>query len=248
MPYHSTETVCGITGTLPGTLKNWRHAGLITSPVKPDGYSSGQLSHIFSVVEMTSHGNTLHEVALMLSQGSGTTRSGWECRQEELNNQLRNASDILLDKSIRQVGTDYCGDDFVNSYLRPLNLWLREDASEGAAERQSRFHLAVIRHARRVMDASNRRNAVPLFLEAVSVSDLTEIWMEAIRLTGQGFRVELAFDVTGLPANARKHYEHHLMWCGAGITPLMHWNYRHRLLDGLPAMLCGPDQTMLAAA
>jgi len=140
MPYHSTETVCGITGTLPGTLRNWRRAGLITAPEQPDGYSQGQLSRIFTVLDMTSRGDTLREIALQLNGVPETHRSGWECRQEELNNQLSNPSDKLLEARIRRVGNDYCGDDFVNCYLRPLNLWLRTDLTEGADKRQARFH------------------------------------------------------------------------------------------------------------
>ena len=149
---------------------------------------------------------------------------------------------------MRLVDKDDCRDDCVSCYLRPLNLWLRADMSGGAGARQARFHEAVVRHARHIISAAHRRKSVPLFLEAVSVTDLTEIWMEAIRLTGQGFKVEVSFEASGTPASAERQYEHHLMWCGAGISQLMHWNYRHRLLDGLPALLCGPDQTMLTAA
>ncbi|MGK3114763.1 MerR family transcriptional regulator [Candidatus Pantoea formicae] len=248
MPYHSTDTVCGITGTLPGTLRTWRRAGLITAPEQSDGYSAGQLSRIFTVLDMTSRGDTLHEVAQQLKGHPNAARSGWACQQEELNHQLKNTSDALLEARIRLIGNDYCGDDFVNCYLRPLNLWLRADMSHGAEERQARFHQAVVKHARHIISAAHRRKSVPLFLEAVSVTDTTEIWMEAIRLTGQGFRVEISSEVTGVPANAERYYEHHLMWCGAGISQLMHWNYRHRLLDGLPALLCGPEQAILTAA
>lgn len=59
MPHYSTDTVCGITGILPATLKNWRRAGLISSPLSEKGYSSGQLTRIFSVLEMTDSGDTL---------------------------------------------------------------------------------------------------------------------------------------------------------------------------------------------
>ncbi|MCE0491055.1 MerR family transcriptional regulator [Pantoea sp. Mb-10] len=248
MPHYSTDTVCGITGLLPAILKNWRRAGLISAPSSDKGYSSGQLTRIFSVLEMTDSGDTLSEVHQRLYSAAYISRSGWACRQEELTQQLRIASDNLLQKRLQQVGNDYSSEAFVNDYLRPLNLWLRSDVSEGANERQTRFHAAVMHHAQRTMSAAFRRKSIPLFLEAVSVNDATEIWMESIRLVGQGFRVEVASEAKGVPATASYRHAHHLMWCGAGISQLMQWNYRHKLKDGIPALLCGPNQTLLQAA
>ena len=247
MRFYSTDTVCGITGVLPCTLRNWKRAGLISSAETPDGYSINQLTHIRIVLALTAGGSTLCEIHALLRGKPALHHSKWECRQEELYEQLHNPSDTALYARMRQMGNDYCGDDFVNAYLRPLNLWLRTDTSPGASLRLARFHAAVVSHAQCVMRSSARRKSVPLFLEAVSVTDPTEIWMEAIRLTGQGCRVELSSEATGIPASPLRRYEHHLMWCGAGLPLLMRWNYRNRLRDNQPVMLCGPDQTLLPA-
>lgn len=246
MSLHTTDTVCGITGILPSTLRNWRRAGLISAPERPDGYSNSQLNRIFTVLGMTASGDSLSEIRSYLQGDAFARHSGWECRQEELISQLQDKSDELLKERIRQIGRDYSGEDFVNAYLRPLNLWLRADLRDGSEIRQGRFHSAVVRHARDEMNAAHRRRAVPLFLEAVSVTDLTEIWMEAIRLTGQGFRVEISPHASGEPAIAEQYYEHHLMWCGNGISDLMNTIFRSRHQAGHPALLCGPDQTIRA--
>lgn len=246
MSYHTTDTVCAIAGILPATLRNWRRAGLIAAPDKVEGYGASQITRILNLREMSAEGATLSEIRLRLHGKVLSAQSGWQCRQEELIEQLRHPSDELLQNRIRQVGTDYSSDDFVNCYLRPLNLWLRDDKSPDAALRLERFHRAVYKHACRVIGAAYRRKTVPMFLEAISVTDPTEIWMEAIRLTGQGCRLEVSPQPTGIPANAGLRYEHHLMRCGAGISQLMLWNYRHRLRDGLPVRLSGPDQNMIA--
>lgn len=98
------------------------------------------------------------------------------------------------------------------------------------------------------MRASVRRRSVTVFLEAISVADATEIWMEAIRLAGQGCRVELSENVTGVPAVARRKHDHHLMWCGAGISEAMRRSFQNRLNNGRPVMLTGPDRSLLATA
>lgn len=83
--------------------------------------------------------------------------------------------------------------------------------------------------------------SVPLFLEAVSVTDETEIGMDAIRLNGQEFRVEVAAVASGKPVVAYRRFEHHLMWCSDGITPLMNAAYQSMLEAGQPVMQTGTD-------
>lgn len=248
MHLYSVETVCAFTGTLPATLQKWQRAGLISQPAQHGRYTHTQLSLIQRVLALTATGSTLPEIYLFLQSGLPLPASSWDCRQSEMRHQLHNASDSLLQRRMRQMGSDYSGDDFVNACLRPLNQQLRSDNAPGSATRQTRFHDVVVFHARTCMRASVFRNAIPVFLEAVSVRDATEIWIEAIRLTGQGCRVEVSEHVTGVPARARHRHEHHLMWCGAGISRLMQWNYREQLRDDKSVLLSGPDAALFAAA
>ncbi|WP_313656062.1 MerR family transcriptional regulator [Pantoea sp.] len=152
--------------------------------------------------------------------------------------------DADIERELQMMSIDYCGDDYVNRYLRPLNLWLRSDLSEGANQRQMRFHQAVLRQWERLAQAARQRSTVRLFLEAVSVTDETEIWMEAIRLNGQGFRVEVAAEASGVPAVAQQRFEHHLMWCGDGICASMKAAFHASLEAGEPIMLTGTDTTL----
>ncbi|WP_187492321.1 MerR family transcriptional regulator [Pantoea agglomerans] len=240
MPQHSTDTVCGLVGVLPETLRRWRRAGLITPP-GPAGYSDNQLTRALCVREMTSGGHTLFDIHTAFNWPSVTLPGGWACREEDMLHLLAHNTDADVDRELQMMNTDYCGDDYVNRYLRPLNLWLRTDLSEGAARRQQRFHSAVVSQWERLALASQRRSTVPLFLEAVSVTDETEIWMEAIRLNGQGFRVEVAADASGIPAVAQRRFEHHLMWCGDGISASMKAAFHSSLEAGEPIMLTGTN-------
>ena len=241
MPFHSTNTVCGIVGVLPETLRRWRRAGLISSPSK-EGYSDAQLSATLRVLDLTAGGNTLFDIHATLRWPGLSLRGGWVFREEEMLQLLHYHTDEDVRREMRMMATDYCTDDFVNCYLRPLNLWLRNDASEGGPERQDRFHEAVMAQWSLMASASARRAAIPLFLEAVSVTDSTEIWMEAIRLTGQGFRVEVADTCTGVPAVALRRHEHHLLWCGNGIGAAMRDHFNRCLERGEAVRLTGGDR------
>lgn len=244
----STNNISDLTGIMPETLRNWRRAGLIQSPDCNGMYSDSQLTRLRYVLDLTSSGSTLREIREFLAGSGMHPRASWECRQEEMHEQLGDSSDAALRAHMRRMGRDYAGDDFVNAFLKPLNLWLRADNRAGSGLRQERFHNAVVLNAQATMRASDRRRSVTVFLEAMSVADATEIWMEAIRLGGQGCRVELSENVTGVPAVALRKYEHHLMWCGAGISEAMRRNFQDSLGNGSPVMLTGPDRSLLAAA
>ena len=240
MPHHTTDTVCGLVGVLPETLRRWRRAGLITPP-GPAGYSDNQLTRALCVREMTSGGHTLFDIHTALNWPNVALSGGWACREEDILQLLANNPDADIDRELQMMNTDYCGDDYVNCYLRPLNLWLRADLSDGADMRLQRFHAAVVAQWERLSLAARRRSTVPLFLEAVSVTDETEIWMEAIRLNGQGFRVEVAAVASGQPAVAQCRFEHHLMCCGDGISASMKAAFNASLEAGKPIMLTGTN-------
>lgn len=243
MPHHSTDTVCGLVGVLPETLRRWRRAGLITPP-GATGYSDQQLTRALCVREMTSGGHTLFDIHAALNWPGVTLPGGWACREEDMLQLLASYPDADIERELQMMSTDYCSDDYVNRYLRPLNLWLRSDLSEGAAQRQMRFHTAVLRQWEQLARGALRRSTVPLFLEAVSVTDETEIWMEAIRLNGQGFRVEVAAEASGVPAVAQQRFEHHLMWCGDGICAQMKAAFHASLEAGEPVMLTDTDTAL----
>ncbi|MBS0883231.1 MerR family transcriptional regulator [Pantoea sp. JGM49] len=244
MPYHSTDTVCGFAGILPETLRRWRRAGLVATPGRP-GYTDAQLSEVLRVRDLTAEGHRLCDVYAVMQWPALTLSGGWAFREEEMLLLLHRSPDEDVQTEMRKMATDYCTEDFINRYLRPLNLWLRSDLSSDAGGRLARFHRSVLEQWRLMSQAAGGRRCAPLFLEAVSVSDETEIWMEAIRLTGQGFRVEVA--AAGQRTAHRRH-EHHLMWCGNGISPSDMRRYRLRAGAGESVMLTGPDTGLRSAA
>lgn len=242
MTLYITDTLCAMTGVLPVTLRNWRRAGLVPHVRNSKGiYSRSDYTRVLQVLDLTNAGDTLPEIYQLLNDPYHYRRSGWQCRTEEVLTQLNQASAESLNRLIQALGTNYGGEAFINSLLRPLNLWLRSDVGPGASLRLARFHTAVLRHADRMMALSEKQKCVPVFLEAASTTDDTEIWLETIRLIGQGCRVELSAEVTDIPAKPTRKYEHHLIWCGAGLSAGMKKHYIRKLAQDYPVMLCGTN-------
>ncbi|ADI78376.1 MULTISPECIES: MerR family transcriptional regulator [Pantoea] len=245
MQFHTTDTVCAITGTHPANLKRWMKQGLLTSQQNADEWSNAHLSEIHTLVGLTATGATLNEIRQGLQDASAVKTYGWAARKGDMLWQLEFGTPLSLSRQMHNMSSNYSGDDLITNLLRPLSVWLYADHRQGASRRLHRFEQTVKQQADKVMRVSSRNeSSVPLFLEAVSVLDKTEIWLEAIRLTAMGFNVAVDSRATGQPAIKTAIHQHHVMWCGAGISQVMQDYFEQQSEDGFPVMLSGPDRNL----
>lgn len=245
MQIYTTDTVCAITGTHPANLKRWMKLGLLTPQQNSESWSDDHLSEIRILVGLTATGATLDEIKAGQQAASTVTTYGWAARKGDMLWQLEFGTPLSLSRQMHNMSSNYSGDDFIINLLRPLSVWLYADQRMGASRRLDRFEQSVQQQADKVMRVSSRNeSSIPLFLEAVSVLDKTEIWLEAIRLTAMGFNVAVDSRATGQPALKTEHHQHHVMWCGAGITQQMQDYFEQQSQDGHPVMLSGPDRNL----
>lgn len=245
MQLYTTDTVCALTGTHPANLKRWMKHGLLSSQQNPESWSVRHLSEIRILVGLTATGATLDEIKSGQLTASAVKTYGWAARKGDMLWQLEFGTPLSLSRQMHNMSSNYSGDDFIINLLRPLSVWLYADQRRGSPRRLDRFEQSVQQQADKVMRASSRNeSSIPLFLEAVSVLDKTEIWLEAIRLTAMGFNVAVDSRATGQPAIKTELHQHHVMWCGAGITQQMQDYFEQQSQDGHPVMLSGPDRNL----
>ena len=237
---YSSDTVCALTGIDSFTLKRWYRSGFIHKGVGKDQWSDAQLQPVLLMREMTSNGATIRELKTAQETANPLRSGGWAARRGDMLWQLEFGSERSLAILLRKLASNFAGDDFVLRLLLPLNQWLRDDTRTGACGRLARFHSLIVAHAGSLIRSAARTAAVPLLLENVSEKNQTEIWLEAIRLSGQGFCVEMQ-SADAINSSASSH-PHHLLWCGAGLTEFMHEHYLTRLNKGESVLLCGPDR------
>ncbi|RPD99843.1 hypothetical protein BBB56_13420 [Candidatus Pantoea deserta] len=240
---YSSETICALSGADRLNLKRWYRSGLIKGAGAAQEWSDAQLQDVLHMTQMTREGATIREIKIAQDAQLPVRTGGWAARRGDMLWQLEFGSDHSLTRLLRKLASNFTGDDLVLKLLRPLNHWLRDDTRSGADRRRARFHLLILDHADSVNRSSQRFAAVPLLLESLSERDKTEVWLESIRLSSQGFRVELRPLAAAVDVGAHDH-EHHLLWCGAGITEVMHQDFLTRLAEGQHVMLCGPDSRL----
>lgn len=246
MQFHTTDTICAFTGTHPANLKRWMKQGLLTAQADAESWSDDHLREIHTLMNLMATGATLEEIRQSQQAASTVKTQGWAARKGDMLWQLEFGTPLSLSRQMHHMASNYSGDDLIINLLRPLSSWLHADQRQGAARRLDRFEQTVLQQAGRVKRASSRSvTAVPLFLEAVSVLDKTEIWLEAIRLTAMGFDVAVDARASGKPATKIQNHEHHVMWCGAGISQAMQDYFEQESQAGHPIMLSGPDRNLL---
>lgn len=237
---YSSETICAISGAALFNLKRWYRSGFIHKHASDHDWTEAQLQEVMDITRLTSQGATIREIKTAQASARVVRTGGWAARRGDMLWQLEFGSEQSLTGLLRKLASNFTGDDFVLRLLLPLHQWLREDTRAGACRRIERFHHLIVAHAGMMMRNATRTAGIPLLLENVSEKNPTEIWLEAIRLSGQGFCVEVrAFSAICQQATA---HQHHLYWCGAGLTEMMHEHYLTRLNDGHPVLLCGPDR------
>ena len=242
---YSTEALCMLTGLSAAHLRCWCRYGLIGHADRGGFWNEQQLAEIHHLLQLSASGATLPEL-LAARDGAAPLRTvGWPAHRGNLLWQLEYGSDCMLCRGLRQLTTIYRIGDLVDHLMMPLNRWLQEDTRQGAQRRLRRFDSCVRHHAGIAQRATQRQGMTPLFLEAVSVRDETEIWLESLRLTGEGFCVETSTDAEIKHAVLSKKYAHHLLWCGAGITQARFRRFCASLAAGEPVMLCGPQRDIV---
>lgn len=237
----SSETICALSGADLRNLKRWYRCGFINKRAADKEWSEKQLEEVLRMTHLTSQGATLREIKMALDAAHPIRTGGWAARRGDVLWQLEYGSDRSLTVLLRKLASNFTSDDLVFKLLHPLNQWLRDDTRTGAGGRTERFHHLVVAHADTMITNARRTSGVPLLLESVSERNKTEIWLEAIRLSGQGFCVEI-LPFSSMDEPVAGSHEHHLFWCGAGLTEPMHQHYLTRLNKGHHVLLCGPDR------
>lgn len=246
MIFYTTDTLCSLTGAHPANLRRWNRKGLLARqhPGRGEIWDNLHLKQVQGILSVTAFGVTPGEIAVSAVQGVPLVTGGWSARRGEVLFELEYGSNRSLSRILRSLAGDFSGDDFINRLMRPLNFWLAQDRQRTAATRRQRFYDSVRFHAETANRISQKEDAISLYLEAISTKDRTEIWLEAIRLTAQGFRVEVCprANMGQIPA---EHHQHHLLWCGAGISSSKMSQFLDKRESGFPVMLCGPDQSII---
>lgn len=114
---------------MPATLECWQSASLITHPSR-QGYNESQIAQIRVIRALTSSGDTLKEISILLNDSWQYRPSGWKFRRQEFIFQLLSGTDETRAGYLRELYTSYSPEDLMTFLLMPLSDWLRKEEKE----------------------------------------------------------------------------------------------------------------------
>ncbi|MDF7629933.1 hypothetical protein PUG46_11710 [Erwiniaceae bacterium L1_55_4] len=213
MSFHTTDSICALTGASPFNIRRWQRRGLVTTFPDEPYWTNEQLREIRIVMKDTAQGATTREISRSRARQEPIKSYGWSARRGDILSQLETGTDRQLISLTRSLSRDFSGDDFINNLMRPLADWLLADERRGCHRRLTRFSQLIEQQSLAAGRISLRKGFVPLLLEIADNVDDIYVLLEVIRLTGQGFCVDLLASSSGPLSKAFKScYDHHLIW------------------------------------
>ncbi|WP_312241609.1 MerR family transcriptional regulator [Pantoea sp.] len=163
--FTSVSTVCRMVDVLPAALENWQTASLIIPP-GAEGYSESQVAQIRVIRALTSSGDTLEEIRILLNESWRYRASGWETRREEFLFHLRFGTDETRAHHLWKLCT-YCSPEDVRVFLlMPLASRLCE---KGRETLKTRFIKCLLSHSARLIKHRQGKKYVKPLLELIKI-------------------------------------------------------------------------------
>lgn len=237
---------CGV--TIPN-LRAWQRYGVLKPARDSDGkryYDYSHLLRIQLILKWLSEGVPVTEVARLLKGEHATLNSRWALYQEQLLSALEDPQTETLRTLLRRFGRELPAGPLLNNVISPLRLWLREGVNATQITRRARFDTQLLEYAAFVLQGLRTRPADSLVMIPLNMEDPLTIWLEAIRFSGEGFRIDLLAHPLAQPDLDEFQAEHYLLWSDAPLTPLQQVLYQQWQNEGRPLFTAGPGFSALA--
>lgn len=243
MPHFTIDVLADQCGVTPANIRSWQRYGLLKPHRDEQGqrfFDHSHVSRIATIVEWLQKGVELSAMLRLINGEVQHDSSGWMSCQQQLLMQCASCKPQKLRALIWRFGREIPPAIFVDEVVRPLRRWL--DAGETPALAMTRilFDTALTEYATFLLGSVRKRPAATMLIMALSLHDPLELWLEAIRYAGDGFRVEVMIGAIAEPELQQVDAEHIMIWSEHALTPAQQQRFDHWLESGLYVFLAGP--------
>ncbi|NUW58098.1 MerR family transcriptional regulator [Cronobacter muytjensii] len=230
---------CGVSMT---NLRAWQRSGLL-KPARDDGgrrfFDYSHLMRIHAIMKFLDRGLPLNEVARLLKGEERSLASQWEVWQEQLLAALEKPTMEKARALLRKMGRELPAAMLLDNVVLPLRQWLNHGASGTQLTLRSRFDTLIIEYATFTLQALRKRPASGLVIMAMNSQDSLSVWLEAIRFSGEGFRIDVLHQPVPLPDLTQFDADHYLVYSDVALTPAQLALWQQWQLAGKPVFSAG---------
>ncbi len=243
MPHFTIDVLADQCGVTPANIRSWQRYGLLKPHRDEQGHRFFDHSHVARIATIVDWLQTGVKLSDMLAQLNGEAQrapSGWKSCQQQLLLLCESCKPQKLRALIWRFGREIPPAIFVDEVVRPLRIRLDAGQQPALAMARILFDTALTEYATFLLGSMRKRPAATMLIMALSLRDPLELWLEAIRYAGDGFRVEVMMGAIAAPEPERVDAEHIMIWSEYALTPDQQQRFERWLERGLYVFLAGP--------
>lgn len=193
MPYSIGEfaRLCGINAT---TLRAWQRRYGLIKPMRTDGghrlYSDDDVQQALKILDWVKKGVPVSQVKPLLARPEARRTNNWLTLQESMLQRLKEGKIESLRQQIYDSGREYPRTELVTEVLRPLRSQVSANIPAIMTLREILDGI-IISYTSFCLEADKKAPGDNYLITGWHLTDPCEIWLEALKRTGQGQRIDV---------------------------------------------------------
>ena len=182
-------TLCGINAT---TLRAWQRRYGLLKPLRTDGghrlYSDDDVQQALRILDWVKKGVPVSQVKPLLERPGARRTNNWVNLQTTMLQRLKEGKIESLRQLIYDSGREYPRPELVTEVLRPLRSQVSANIPAMMTLREVLDGI-IISYTSFCLEGDRRAPGDNYMLCGWQLTDPCEIWLEALKRTGQGHRI-----------------------------------------------------------
>ena len=183
--------LCGITAT---TLRAWQRRYGLLKPQRTDGghrlYSEEDVQQALKILDWVKKGVPIGQVKPLLARPTARRTNNWQTLQEALLQRLKEGKIEALRQLLYNAGRDYPRPELVTEVLRPLRSQVSARVPTMMTLREILDGI-IIAYTSFCLEGDKKAPGDNYLITGWHLNDPCEIWLEALKRTGQGHRIDI---------------------------------------------------------
>jgi len=183
--------LCGINAT---TLRAWQRRYGLLKPMRTDGghrlYSDDDVQQALKIIDWVKKGVPVGQVKPLLSRPGARRTNNWLALQESMLQRLKEGKIESLRQMIYDAGREYPRPELVTEVLRPLRSKVSANIAAMMTLREILDGI-IISYTSFCLEGDKKAPGDNYLITGWHLTDPCEIWLEALKRTGQGHRIDI---------------------------------------------------------
>lgn len=231
MTLYSIGDVAERCGINPVTLRAWQRRYGLLKPQRTEGghrlFDEDDIQRIEEIKRWIETGVPVGKVRALLEGENVDQHDGWMALQEEVMTTLRHARPAKLRVKIATIGKENPTNALIDHVFVPVRQRLNLDQNT-ARTMCSLLDGVLIDYAAFCLTGSRKKAGKDALLMNWGYDDRTRLWLEAWRLSQQGWRIDLLPEPLDTPRPELFPGQHIFVYTGKALTrrqqeQLLHW-------------------------